>query len=253
MNRKDPQNKKKFGVPAIVVAVIIVVALYFSPNHLDLDGKLTTPEEAQKANQRIEVHIDRVVDGDTMIVTLPSGLEERVRFIGIDTPESVHPDEEKNTLGGDLASQFTREQLEGKDVELELDVELRDQYKRTLAYVWLDGEMFNRILLQNGLARVTTYPPNVKYADTFIEDQRKAKEANVGFWENGIFGNHENQEQSSTETITDYKDGLIHGNRRSKVYHLPGQQDYENISESNLVFFEDEESAIATGYRKADH
>ena len=148
MNRKDPQNKKKFGVPAIVVAVIIVVALYFSPNHLDLDGKLTTPEEAQKANQRIEVHIDRVVDGDTMIVTLPSGLEERVRFIGIDTPESVHPDEEKNTLGATWLVNL-HEQLEGKDVELELDVELRDQYKRTLAYVWLDGEMFNRILLQN--------------------------------------------------------------------------------------------------------
>jgi len=100
----------------------------------------------------------RVVDGDTIIVDL-NGAEERVRLIGIDTPESVHPDKEKNVEYGQIASAFTKDMLEGKQVHLEFDVQERDQYGRLLAYVYLNGEMFNKILLEQGHATVVTYPP----------------------------------------------------------------------------------------------
>lgn len=110
----------------------------------------------------------RVVDGDTFVVNY-NGVEETVRLIGVDTPESVHPDSSKNTDAGFAASEFTTVYLTGKEVELEFDVQQRDQYGRLLAYAYLDGEMFNEKLLKTGYANIATYPPNVKYVDRFIE------------------------------------------------------------------------------------
>ena len=125
--------------------------------------------------------VNRVVDGDTIKIDY-NGKEESVRLIGIDTPESVHSNKEKNTKEGLIASQFTKDKLEGKDVFLEFDVQERDQYGRLLAYVWIDGEMFNKVLLREGYAQVATFPPNVKYQDDFIKLQNHAIENNIGFW-----------------------------------------------------------------------
>ncbi|NLK43715.1 MAG: hypothetical protein GX300_04905, partial [Tissierellia bacterium] len=83
----------------------------------------------------------RVVDGDTLIIEMEDK-EERVRLIGVDTPESVHPDASKNVKAGKIASDFTKSRLEGKYIELEFDVQERDRYGRILAYVWHEGEMF---------------------------------------------------------------------------------------------------------------
>lgn len=110
----------------------------------------------------------RVVDGDTIVVNY-NGVEEKVRLIGVDTPESVHPDSSKNTEDGVLASEYTKERLEGKEIELEFDVQQRDVYGRLLAYVYLDGVMYNGTLLADGVANLATYPPNVKYADDFAK------------------------------------------------------------------------------------
>ena len=108
----------------------------------------------------------RVIDGDTIVVNY-NGNEEKVRMIGVDTPESVHPDSSKNTEAGVSASEYTKKHLEGKQVELEFDVQQRDQYGRLLAYVWVDGKMYNKTLLEDGIANLATYPPNVKYVDEF--------------------------------------------------------------------------------------
>ncbi len=110
--------------------------------------------------------VTRVVDGDTIEVDY-NGTLEKVRLIGVDTPESVHPDSSKNTEEGILASDYTKAKLEGKQVELEFDVQQRDQYGRLLAYVWVDGLMYNKTLLEDGVANLATYPPNVKYVDEF--------------------------------------------------------------------------------------
>ena len=125
--------------------------------------------------------IARIVDGDTFIIDY-NGVEERVRLIGVDSPESVHPDTTKNNELGKIASDFSKNYLEGKEVCLELDVQERDKYGRLLAYAYVGGQMYNKILLQEGMARAFTYPPNIRYNDDFIEIEKTAREANKGLW-----------------------------------------------------------------------
>lgn len=123
----------------------------------------------------------RVVDGDTFKINY-NGKEESVRLIGVDTPESVHPDAEKNTEFGKTASDFSKNYLEGKEVTLEFDVQERDKYGRLLAYVYLNGIMYNKTLLEEGYAQVATYPPNVKYVDDFTAIQEEARNNKKGLW-----------------------------------------------------------------------
>jgi micrococcal nuclease len=122
----------------------------------------------------------RVVDGDTIIINF-NGKEERVRMIGIDTPETVHPTKPVEQFGPE-ASEYTKRRLEGKKAGMELDVQERDQYGRLLAYVWVDGVMINNELLEEGLAVVSTYPPNVKYVELFRQTEKKAKEEKKNIW-----------------------------------------------------------------------
>lgn len=125
--------------------------------------------------------VDRVTDGDTIIVLL-DGTEEQVRLIGVDTPESVHPDPVRNVPYGRVAAGYTRERLLGQQVYLEYDVETRDKYGRLLAYVWIGDEMFNRTLLSEGHAVLATFPPNIRYVDEFTVLQAEARNAGRGLW-----------------------------------------------------------------------
>jgi len=127
----------------------------------------------------------RVVDGDTIEVAY-GGHTERVRYIGVNTPETHHPTKGEEP-GGREATEINRQLLAGKWVQLEPDVQLRDHYGRMLAYVWIsqkDGTrvMVNAELLRLGYAQVMTIPPNVKYAETFLKLQREAREARRGLW-----------------------------------------------------------------------
>lgn len=126
----------------------------------------TIPDAGPETAEKYVTTVLRVVDGDTIVVNYNS-VEEYVRLIGVDTPESVHPDSSRNTEEGILASDYTKSKLEGKQVELEFDVQQRDMYGRLLAYVYVDGVMFNKTLLEDGVANLATYPPNVKYVDAF--------------------------------------------------------------------------------------
>lgn len=123
--------------------------------------------------------VDRVVDGDTLVVTLDNQ-EEYVRLIGVDTPESVHPDESRNTEAGDVASDYTKSLIaEGSTVYLQKDTSDTDKYNRLLRYVWIEkptsvndesevkSKMLNAILLQNGYAEAKAYEPDTAYADLF--------------------------------------------------------------------------------------
>jgi micrococcal nuclease len=132
-----------------------------------------------------------VVDGDTLV--LANG--ERVRLIGIDTPEihesaKLHRDSKKSNQDistikelGQRSYQFTRDLVEGRAVSLEFDVERQDRYKRLLAYVYLkDGRFVNAEIVRQGYASLMTYPPNVKYADLFLKLFREARENKRGLW-----------------------------------------------------------------------
>ncbi len=127
-------------------------------------------------------NVVRVVDGDTIIVDI-DGAETRVRLIGIDTPESVHPDDTLNSERGQVASDFTSALLTGKQVYLEYDEEMTDKYGRTLAYVFLsDKTMIEAELLKNGMAEVMTIEPNSKYASYFEKLEAEAQRNKSGFW-----------------------------------------------------------------------
>jgi micrococcal nuclease len=124
--------------------------------------------------------VTRVVDGDTAHMRV-DGRDVDVRFIGIDTPETVAPDQPIECYGPQ-ASAYTERRLEGRRVELEFDVEREDRYGRTLAYVWLDDELFNETLVRDGYALVTTFPPDVRYVDRFVAAQRDARDHDRGLW-----------------------------------------------------------------------
>lgn len=131
--------------------------------------------------------VTEVVDGDTYKINY-EGKEQKVRLIGVDTPESVHPDKTKNTKYGKEASNYVKQLIENKYISLEFDVSQTDKYGRLLAYVYLeDGEMLNVKLVKEGYAQVATYPPNVKYVETFKSLQEEARKNKVGFWKEEVF------------------------------------------------------------------
>ena len=126
--------------------------------------------------------VKRVVDGDTFWVKDGTEKGMKIRLIGVNTPETVHPQKPVEYYGKE-ASAFMKSLLEGKNVILEYDVERKDRYGRTLAYVYLeDGTFVNALLVEEGYAQVATYPPNVKYAEKFSKLQREAREQNKGLW-----------------------------------------------------------------------
>lgn len=116
--------------------------------------------------------IHKFVDGDTFWVKMENGKTEKIRLIGVDTPEVRWEGLTEEQPGGKEASEYVKNLLKGKKVLLEYDVQKRDPYGRTLAYVYLEDSTFlNAHLLEMGLARMATYPPNVRYVEVFREVQ----------------------------------------------------------------------------------
>ena len=142
----------------------------------------TTAADQQQEQNLISAEVVNVVDGDTIDVRLKSGKQERVRFILVDTPETVHPKKGEEPFGRE-ASDFTKKTLNGQKVDLKLGVQERDKYGRLLAYVYLkDGTMINELLLQKGLARVAVFPPNTEFVDQFRDIEAQAKKEHKGIW-----------------------------------------------------------------------
>jgi micrococcal nuclease len=102
-------------------------------------------------------------------------------LIGADTPETKHPRKPVEAYGKE-ATAFTRQTVEGKEVRLEIHVQRKDTYGRTLAYVYVKGQMLNAEPVQHGYAQVAIFPPNVKYQELFLKLQREAREAKRGLW-----------------------------------------------------------------------
>ncbi|GED66469.1 hypothetical protein BRE01_01710 [Brevibacillus reuszeri] len=209
-----------------------------------------------QANGQIEATVKRVVDGDTF--ELESG--EKVRMIGMDTPETVKPNHPVEPYGKE-ASNYTKELLTGQKVTLKFDAEPYDKYKRLLAYVYMsDGTFVNEKLVRDGYARIMTIPPNVAHADLFLEAEREAREQNRGLWgledekkaeskkKEDKSKKKEKDSASNTQTPPDGK--LIKGNINSKgdkIYHVPGSSSYEQTNAE--MWFATEEEAQAAGFR----
>lgn len=140
------------------------------------------PGGAVAAGQQ-PVAVVRVVDGDTIIVRL-SGKNERVRLIGIDTPESVKPNTPVECFALEASARTKALLPAGSVVKLVRDVELRDRYGRLLAYVYRasDDLFVNLALATDGYASAYTYPPNVAHAGELVAAAGEARDAGRGLW-----------------------------------------------------------------------
>lgn len=138
----------------------------------------TTPDVPSPPGEATTV--ERVVDGDTIVVA--GG--ERVRLIGIDTPETVDPRRPVECFGKEASRHLATLLPPGEPITLEHDVERADRYGRTLAYVYRarDGIFVNEVMVRDGYANVATYPPNVAYVDRFVAAERAARDEGAGLW-----------------------------------------------------------------------
>ncbi|WP_059170559.1 thermonuclease family protein [Bacillus sp. FJAT-27445] len=218
------------------------------------------PAEVKSVNELFKAKVIKNIDGDTVVISL-KGKEETVRLLCVDTPETQHPRLGVQPFGPE-ASDFAKTVLhKGKEIEVEPGINWgRDKYGRLLAYLYVDGKMFNELLLEKGLARVAyVYPPNTKYVDRFYKIQDKAKKKGVGIWsienyateegyQTGIPGKGTNGEKTSNKQAR--CEGKIKGNANSKIYHVPGGAFYKtDIKE--IVWFCTENEAQKAGYRKS--
>ena len=143
------------------------------------------PEQAELSRMTRAIVV-RHVDGDTVYVSIPrppTGVKryEPVRFIGVDTPETVHPRKIVERFGKE-ASEFTRRHLLNQTVFLAFDWQLRDRYDRLLAYIYLaDGSCFNATLVGEGYAHAYTRFP-FQFLEQFRTLEWEAREQSRGLW-----------------------------------------------------------------------
>jgi micrococcal nuclease len=195
-----------------------------------------------------------VIDGDTVEVRMANGTVERVRYIGIDTPETVHPSKPVQCMGKE-ASAKNKELVLGQTVTLVRDVTDRDRYGRLLRYVYVGDTLINEVLVREGYASVYTYPPDVRHNERLQEAERLARAAGVGLWSGACdtFVSAPPQAPvSAPRGACDIKGNInVAG---EKIYHMPGCKSYDKtaITESQgEQWFCSEGEAERAGWRKA--
>lgn len=275
----------------IVVAAIFflgvgasqIVTFFSSQKSLPLKSSASLSSSAspsasvQPTGALVQAVVKRVIDGDT--IELTDG--KKVRYIGMDTPETVHPEKPVQCFGKE-ASEENKRLVEGQTIRLEKDVSETDRYGRLLRYVYLDGIMVNDTLVRQGFAYASTYPPDVKYQDQFSTAQKEARENMRGLWKS-CQGNEKNTTNGTNTTNTTNQTNnpmnvtstpapqvqgqsverstgtacLIKGNisaKGDKIYHLPGCGSYDKTSIDESVgekWFCSEDEAQKAGWRKA--
>lgn len=223
-------------------------------NQKSTETKSSSEPAAKTGTSEQTYYVSRVLDGDT--IEIDGGV--KVRYIGIDTPETVDPRKAVQCYGKE-ASNKNKELVDGKKVRLEKDVSETDKYGRLLRYVYLDSVFVNQYLVAEGFAKASSYPPDVKYQEIFRAAEKSARESSKGLWGScgssnvqGAVTDTNNQTSSiNSETCT------IKGNissSKEKIYHLPGQKYYDKtvIDESKGErWFCTETDAQKSGWRKS--
>jgi micrococcal nuclease len=173
-----------------VVATVAIAVASCAPSAFVVAGSAApspAPSTAvgfRPTGATVMAKVVRVVDGDTIVVAF-GGRQSKVRYIGMDTPETVDPSSPVQWMGPE-ASAANKALVAGRDVVLEKDVSETDQYGRLLRYVWLtSGPTWTLVdleLVEKGFAAVATFPPDVKYVDLFRAAERRARAAGIGLW-----------------------------------------------------------------------
>lgn len=247
-------KRRWLGVLVTVLAAALVATAVAIPA-----GSSLAATNATKYTKAVVVD---VIDGDTIAVKWLAGPKlpsSRVRLIGVNAPESTTRVEPY----GKEATNFTRKQLKGRTVWLEKDVSEKDRYGRALRYVWLTPPpakptskhvrkyMFNAKLVAAGYAQVATFPPDVRWANLFVQLQREAQAAKNGLW----------RKRPSTVPA-----GAIKGNggyhcpkgypikgnissKGEKIYHVPTGAYYKKTKPE--FCFRSEKDAQRSGFRRS--
>lgn len=253
-------SAKELDAPAVIVSGRTMVPARFIAESLGAVVGWDSDSKTVLVNSDIDkimlYKILRIIDGDTLVASR-NGVEESVRLIGVDTPEIFINGQQVNDPQAIAALEYAKTALTGRFAELELDVEERDQYGRLLAYIWLDGVMLNKVLLENGIAKVATYPPNVKYLDEFTVSEKLAQDKKLGIWgvqqiqplvpDEGLF--KIDKTKTLVGPIGDPKTAQFIGSIKSDKYHKPGYTHPGPIKDENLIYFESLEHAIMNGYK----
>jgi micrococcal nuclease len=166
-------------MPRRIAIMLLALAAALGAREALVDG---TADEGTTSRAPLEGRVVRVVDGDTIHVVV-GGRREKIRYIGVDTPETHHPTKGVQCYGPD-SSAFNARLVGGERVRLVRDVELRDRYGRLLAYVYRarDGLFVNAELARRGYARPLRIAPDVRYATRLEALAREARAAGRGLW-----------------------------------------------------------------------
>lgn len=164
------------GSPAALLLLIIGIAAGW---YLSRDSE-NARTDREPAGGSATVKVDRVVDGDTAKVFY-GGRSEYVRYIGIDTPESVKPNSPVECYGEE-SKRFNAGRIEGRRVRLVFDREKRDRYGRLLAYVYVGDDLLNAEILRRGYGTTMEISPNTSRAGQFARIEADARQAGRGLW-----------------------------------------------------------------------
>ena len=170
-------------VRLLAVSVLIVIAAFLGIDSSDLfwEEALLTSEDTLNSGvldaTSEGVLVIRVIDGDT--IEIETG--EKVRYIGVDTPETKHPRKKVECYGKE-ASEFNKNLVEGRRVRLEKDVSDTDRYGRLLRYVYVGETFVNEHLVSQGYAHTVSFPPDIKYQQVLLQAQKSARENVLGLW-----------------------------------------------------------------------
>jgi micrococcal nuclease len=269
-----PGKRDRRGeLPALVIAALgVVLAMVSGAAALGQSPSTPAPPATQAAQETVpssettadasaalpateptaviatrKAKVTKVVDGDTIDVRFDEGSQERVRLIGVDSPEPTG----ESVAVGQEASSYAQSALLDKEVYLEADAGARDNYGRLLAYVWLtvpvaltDAEirtdLFNAKLALDGYAQQMTIPPNVKYADYFGTYVEEARSAQRGLWKPAIAVAPAPAPQPAGPSYI--------GNRNTRKFHEASCSSVDQMNEGNKVALESRDAAIAAGY-----
>ncbi len=199
--------------------------------------------------------VTRVIDGDTIEV-LYNGVPTRVRYIGVDTPETVHPSRPVECYGKE-ASERNKALVLGQSVRLERDITDTDRYGRLLRYVYVGDVFVNYALVVEGYAHARTYPPDVRHSELFREAEYEAREAGRGLWGPVCTGEEARDSTPAPAVASEERSCIIKGNINTageKIYHMPGCGSYDKTRINEAAgerWFCTEREALDAGWRKA--
>ncbi|MDA3840145.1 MAG: thermonuclease family protein [Patescibacteria group bacterium] len=261
---------------ALIISLFIIFNL-LNPSELNKDISLenlddikpssllnqfeNTEEKVAESNENIELKkltsykVIDVIDGDTIKVNIDNQIKT-VRLIGIDTPETVHPEKPVECFGRE-SSQKLKELLSGAEVYLEKDKtqDNLDKYSRLLRYVYRNDNLFiNKWMIENGYAYEFTYEIPYIYQNDFKEAETSAKNNKLGLWSDDVCIDFDSQPTEENKKYCLIK-GNISYNTGEKIYHHLGCDEYEKTiinTAKGEKWFCSEEEALKAGWRVAE-